>query len=337
MTDTDRPTVLAAPDSFKGTFSAVEIAAAMATGVSAAGMAAVPCPIADGGEGTLDAVLAARPGEVRTVSVSGALGDHVEARVALFDGGATALVEAAEAVGLALLAEGEREPMRASTEGVGELLAAAARTGAGRVLLGVGGTSTTDGGSGAVEALRAGRGLGGARLSVLCDVRTAFEDAARLFAPQKGADAEEVELLGRRLDALARRYPRDPRGVPLTGAGGGLAGGLWAALGAELVPGAHGILELVGFAERLAGADLVLTGEGRLDTQTAEGKAVAEVCAWAHRAGVPVAAIVGRCDLERGALARVGLRAVREAGTLEAVELAAGELGQELSDSRPAP
>lgn len=197
----------------------------------------------------------------------------------------------------------------ATSRGAGELIAAALGHTA-RVIVGAGGTATVDGGAGAVEVLpAAARG----RLRVACDVRTRGEDAARIFGPQKGADAQAVAELAARLDALAGSLPRDPRGVPNTGCGGGLSGGLWAAFDAALEPGASLVLDLVGLDRRLEGAHLVVTGEGRLDEQTAEGKLVAEVAARARRAGVPCAAVVGRDALGADA-ASLGLERVVEAG-----------------------
>ncbi len=135
------------------------------------------------------------------------------------------------------MAESERDAFAASTEGTGDLISAAIAAGARTVYLGVGGSATTDGGMGAIAAIERAGGLHGARLVVLCDVRTPFEDAARIFGPQKGADPEMVEVLSQRLQELAGGFPRDPRGVPMTGAAGGLSGGLWAAFGPSLRPG----------------------------------------------------------------------------------------------------
>ena len=165
--------------------------------------------------------------------------------------GETAIVEMAQASGLALVAEHERDAWAASTRGTGELVLAAVAAGAREILVAVGGSATTDGGWGAIEAIRAGGGLRGARIAVLCDVETAFEDAARVFGPQKGADAAMVDRLGARLAQLAGELPRDPRGVPATGAAGGLSGGLWAAFDAELRPGAAAVLDALRVDERM--------------------------------------------------------------------------------------
>jgi glycerate kinase len=284
--------VLVAPDSFKGTFSAREVAAALARGLRAVGREAVELPIADGGEGTMDAL----GGDVRTASVSDPLGRPVEARFALMDDARTAVVETAEASGLRLVAEDERDAYAASTRGTGELIAAAVEAGARSVLLAVGGSATTDGGAGALEALDAADV--DVSITVLCDVRTAWEDAPRVFGPQKGADKRTVRRLEKRLAALADRAPRDPRGVPMTGCAGGLSGGLWAFRGARLVPGAGYVLDAVGFDELMRAARFVVTGEGRLDAQTLEGKACAEVATRARQGGVACHAVVGKNDLD---------------------------------------
>jgi glycerate 2-kinase len=312
-------TVLVAPDAFKGTLRASEVAAAIARGLQRAGMETDLCPIADGGEGTLEALLDPLGAEIRTVPVEGPMGAPVEVPFGLTAAGrrgATAVVEAAAASGFDLVAARERDPVKASTYGTGELIASALQAGARTVLVGAGGTATTDGGSGAIAALkRAGGVPDSARLVVLCDVRTPFEDAARLFAPQKGATPDQVRRLTRRLHALARRFgARDPRGVPLTGAAGGLSGALWAAFGAELVPGASYILDAIGFEPRLRRARAVVTGEGRLDPQSLAGKALSEVATRARQSGVPCHAIVGSSSLDRFGMRILDLQAVLEAG-----------------------
>jgi glycerate kinase len=322
--------VLVAPDSFKGTFGAADVAAAIAAGLGRAGLEAQASPLADGGEGTLDVVGVAVGAELRDARAEGPLGDAVNARFALWDGGRSALVESAQAAGLGLVAADRSDPERATTRGVGELIVRAVAAGASEILVGVGGTASTDGGRGAVDVVEAGGGLGGAKLTVLCDVRTPFEEAARVFGPQKGADAAAVERLGGRLASLAEEYPRDPRGVQGGGAGGGLAGGLWAALGADLVPGAERVADLVGLDAGLRKARSVVVGEGRLDAQTSEGKVIAEVCRRARPLGLRVDAIVGSSELSEGEVAGLGLTTVRKASSLDALEGAAESLGREL-------
>jgi glycerate 2-kinase len=314
--------VLVAPDSFKGTFSAAEVAAAVARGVRAGGREAVELPIADGGEGTMDAL----GGEIHSATVSDPLGRPVEARFSLLDDGRTGVVEMAEASGLRLVAEKERDAFAASTRGTGELIAAAVEAGARSVLVAVGGSATTDGGAGALEALdQAGVDV---PITVLCDVRTVWEDAPRVFGPQKGADARTVQRLEKRLDELAARAPRDPRGVPMTGCAGGLSGGLWAFRGARLVAGAPFVLDAVGFDELMRDARFVVTGEGRLDAQTLEGKACAEVATRARQGGVACHAVVGKNDLDpfRARVLDFGL--IIEAGDVEALEAAGRRLAE---------
>jgi len=312
--------VVVAPDSFKGTFSATEVAGALARGLRAGGQGVVELPVADGGEGTMDALLAALGGERRTAAVADPLGRPVEAAYGLLPDGSV-IVESAQASGLGRVPEADRDAWAASTRGTGELIAAAAREGASPVLVAVGGTASTDGGEGAVAALEKVAVEG--ELVVLCDVRTPWEDAPRVFGPQKGADPATVARLERRLEELARRAPRNPTGIPMTGAGGGLAGGLWAFCEAELVPGAPFVLDAVGFAAKLPKAALCVTGEGSLDDQTAAGKVVAEIATRCLAAGIPCHAVVGRNQLGPGAL---GLAGVVEAQTLQEIEAAGRSL-----------
>jgi glycerate kinase len=315
--------VLVAPDSFKGTLAAATVAAAIARGLRAGGYETVELPIADGGEGTMDAL----GGEIHSATVSDPLGRPVEARFSLLDDGRTGVVEMAEASGLRLVSEEERDAFAASTRGTGELIAAAVAAGARSVVVAVGGSATTDGGAGALEALDASD-VGDVPITVLCDVRTAWEDAPCLFGPQKGADARTVKRLEKRLDELASRAPRDPRGVPMTGCAGGLSGGLWAFRGAKLVPGAAYVLDAIGFDDRMREARFVVTGEGRLDAQTLEGKACAEVATRARQGGVACHAVVGKNDLDpfRARVLDFGL--VIEAGDEAALEAAGRQLAE---------
>jgi glycerate kinase len=314
---------LVAPDSFKGTFSASEVAAAIASGLRAAGREAVELPVADGGEGTMDVLVGALGGELRTVTATDPLGRAVEPAFAVLPDG-TAVVETAQASGLGLVDERERDAWAATTRGTGELILAAADAGAERVIVTVGGSATTDGGAGAVEALEAA-GVE-VELDVLTDVRTPFEDAARVFGPQKGADPAMVKRLECRLHDLAARYRRDPRGEPMTGAAGGLSGGLWAQHGARLVPGAAYILDAIGFDERMRAAAFVVTGEGRLDEQTLQGKIVGEVATRCRQRGVTCHAVVGRNALDPFQERILDLASVTEATTLDELERAGREL-----------
>ena len=315
--------VLVAPDSFKGTFSAPEVAAAIAAGLRLAEREARELPVADGGEGTMDVLVRALGGEIRTVTASDPLGRPVEAAFALLPDG-SGVVEMARASGLSLVEESERDAWAANTRGTGELIAAAVEAGAEKVIVTVGGSATTDGGAGAIEALEEA----GVRVSmdVLCDVRTPFEDAPRVFAPQKGADAAMVQRLERRQAELAERLPRDPRGEPMTGAAGGLSGGLWAAYGARLLPGAPYVLDAIGFDALMRGSAFVVTGEGGLDDQTLQGKIVGEVATRCRQAGITCHAIVGRNQLDPFGERIIDLASVTEASTLAEIEAAARAL-----------
>jgi glycerate kinase len=328
-------TILVAPDSFKGTLSASQVARAIGAGLSAGGYPVDLCPVADGGEGTLEALMEARGGELRTVEVSGPLGSAVEARFGLSPEGRggrrggerlIGFLEMAAASGLHLVAPAERDAMAASSFGTGELIAAAVDAGAETLYLGVGGSATTDGGEGALQAIREAGGIGRASIFVLCDVRTPFEEAGRVFGPQKGADDVQVKRLTKRLDSLAARFGRDPRGVPMTGAAGGLSGGLWAELGAELVPGAAFVLDAVGFDARMLAARAVVTGEGKLDQQSLAGKLVSEIATRARQNGVPCHAIVGTRELDGFGARVLDLQAVLEASTAAEIESAGREL-----------
>jgi glycerate 2-kinase len=323
--------VLVAPDSFKGTFSAVQVAQAIGLGLERAGVPAQLCPVADGGEGTLEALLATLGGELVRVEVRGPLGRPVRAEYALLgDDGRRALLEMASASGLGLVAERERDPWAATTHGTGELIRAAAEAGAREILIGVGGSATVDGGRGALEAIAEAGGLDGVSLVMLCDVQTPWERCAEIYGPQKGAGPELVTRLAERLDAYAAELPRDPRGVPMTGGAGGLSGGLWAGLGARLEPGASYVLDALSFDARLRSARCVVAGEGRIDAQSVMGKIVGEIGARARAAGVPMRAIVGSDALDRDVARTIDLGSVTEATTLEELEAAGERLGAEL-------
>jgi glycerate kinase len=283
--------VVAAPDKFRGTLRAGEAAAAVARAAEAEGWDCDLVPVADGGEGTLEVL----GGANRHTTVTGPLGDLVVApwRRA----GTGAVVEMALASGLDLVGGAEgNDPVAASTHGTGELIGAALDAGCRRVILGVGGSASTDGGLGAVRALEPLARLRAVDLVVACDVRTTFVDAAAVFAPQKGASLAQVELLRRRLERLAQLYQQthgvDVRTLAGSGAAGGLAGGL-AAVGARLVPGFDLVADEVDLDGHLQGADLVVTGEGFLDEQSFAGKAVGGVVELAEAAGVPVLVVAG--------------------------------------------
>jgi glycerate kinase len=289
--------VVAAPDKLRGSASAREVAAAIGRAAASAGWRCDEVPLADGGEGTLEVL----GGANRTTSVTGPLGAPVDAAWRLHD--RTAVLEMAQASGLSLVGGAEgNDPVAASTIGVGQLITAAVDAGAQRIIVGVGGSATTDGGLAALRALPLSR-LKGVEVQVACDVRTGFVQAAEVFAPQKGATPAQVELLRRRLERLAQVY-RTEHGVDVTvlegaGAAGGLAGGL-AVAGAELVSGFELIADELELYDRIEGADLVVTAEGFLDEQSFEGKVVGGVAALAAEADVPVVAVVGEVFDEVG-------------------------------------
>jgi glycerate kinase len=279
----------------------------------------------------MEALLLALGGETAAARVHDPLGREIDAGFALVEDGGTAIVEMAQASGLGLVSEEERDAEAASTYGTGELIVAAVQAGARVVLVSVGGSATTDGGQGAIGAIEAAGGLRGARLVVLCDVRTPFERAAEVFGPQKGADPAAVKRLQSRLRELAERLPRDPRGVAMTGCAGGLSGGLWAAFDAVLEPGAAFVLNALGFDERLGACRAAVTGEGSLDAQSLLGKVVGEIGTRCRQGGVPLYAIVGRDELNRFEARLIDLQEVREASTLEEIEAAARAVGSEIA------
>ncbi|MDQ1082416.1 MULTISPECIES: glycerate kinase [Microbacterium] len=285
--------IVIAPDKFKGTLTAVEAADAMAAAVRERWAAAVitVIPMADGGDGTLDAF----GGANRRTTVTGPLGLSVDAGWRL--DGDTAVIESAAASGLVLAGgAAANDPWNATSRGVGELIALALDAGATRVLVGMGGSAMTDGGRGAIEALGDRVPFPAGRVVVLTDTTVTFAGAARVFAPQKGADGPMVARLTARLETDAADWARcfgvDVRGVPRTGAAGGLSGAL-AAAGAELVDGAAFVAETLGLDAAIAAADLVLTGEGEFDATTLAGKGPGHVLALAAARSVPALVVAG--------------------------------------------
>jgi glycerate kinase len=322
--------VIVAPNAFKGSLTASQAAVAIARGVRDAlpDAEVVEVPVADGGDGTVEALVAANGGEYRSALVQGPLGDPVTARYGLIESGRTAVVEMAAASGLVLLPPERRDVRRASTYGFGQLLEAVLEDGVSGVIAGIGGSATNDGGAGMAQALgyrlldANGKelGRGGAalarldridpsafdhrwdsvRVKVASDVTNPLigpRGASAVYGPQKGADAEAVRELDAALARLAAVIERDlgkrVADVPGAGAAGGLGAGLLAFLNASLVPGAPLVVEAAGLDAHLEGAGLVITGEGQVDEQTAYGKAPGEVARRAHSAGVPVVLLAG--------------------------------------------
>jgi glycerate kinase len=332
--------VLVCPDKFRGTFTADEVADAIAARLARLGIPADRCAIADGGEGTLKVVTEALPHEIVEIDVCDAHGNALRAPIAVLGDGKRAFVESATIIGSEPVAGQRQDAWAASSGGVGHAIAAATRLGVREVLIGIGGTVTTDGGAGALQALRehgliarrSARGLPKRPPAIvaLCDVRAAWLQAATVFAPQKGADPTTVARLGRRLTLLARQLPRDPRGQVMAGAGGGLAGGLWAAAGATLRPGAAVVLDLLDFTPRMLAARAVITGEGRLDRQTLLGKAVAEVATRARQAGVQCHAVVGDNAISAFDARILDFESVHAAGDRRAIGAAVTRLAPRL-------
>jgi glycerate kinase len=326
--------VVAAVDKFRGTATGADVAHAIGQACWERGHECTELALADGGEGLLDVL----GGANRTNVVTGPLGTPVEAAWRLHHD--TAIIEMARASGLVLAGGAEgNDPMNATTAGTGELIDAALTAGAKRIIVGLGGSATTDGGLGALKAISSPVRLRGVELLVACDVTTLFVDAAAVFGPQKGATSAQIKMLTGRLEQLVGQY-RDQFGVdvatiPGSGAAGGIAGML-AALGGRLVPGFELVADELGLHDAIDGADLVITGEGHLDQQSFEGKVVGGVAGLASEAGVPVAAIVGFADDDvRNRIPTWDLaqqfgidRAMRE--PLWCVERAAGEVLAEL-------
>jgi glycerate kinase len=298
--------LVAAPDKFRGTATAAEVAAAVGRAARASGWACDEVPVADGGEGTLDVL----GGGNRVSRVTGPLGKPVDAAWRI-DGG-TAVIEMAQASGL-LLAGGpeHNDALDATTYGTGELVLAAIEAGARRVIVAVGGSATTDGGLGALRAIGSKARLRGIEVIVACDVVTPFVGAATEFAGQKGATARQVALLERRLERLAETYIADygvdVSDLPGGGAAGGLAGG-FAAVGADLVNGFDVVAEHLGLEDLIEDADLVITGEGYLDAQSFQGKVVGGVVELAAAADVAALVVVG--EAERGVSVPAGVPVV---------------------------
>lgn len=328
--------VVIAPDKFKGSLSALQAARAMARGVTAARPDAVIdlAPMADGGEGTVAALVAATEGTYETVTVTGPLGELIEAQYGLLGDGRTAVVEMATASGLVLVPPERRNPLVTTTRGTGELLLAAIERGARRVIVGIGGSATNDGGAGLAQALgyrlldRHSRELGpgggslghlariepsprtselaSIQVDVACDVTNPLcgpFGASAVYGPQKGATPEMVAVLDANLAHLASIVERDLgrsiRDLPGSGAAGGLGGGLVAFAGGKLKRGVDLIIDAVNLRARLEGADLCLTGEGALDAQSAFGKTAVGVAALARSLGCPTLALAG--SIGRGA------------------------------------
>lgn len=332
-----RRTVLVAPDSFKGSLSSVQVSRALADGWLTArpGDEVLLCPLADGGEGTMAAIEAAGGWSAREARVRDPLGREIRARWLVSADGARAVVEMAQASGLSLVAAGERDPIGATSIGTGQLVGAAIDSGGRHITLGIGGSATTDGGRGLLDGLLAGgRDLRGVELEVACDVSNPLlgpDGAAAVYGPQKGAGPEDVAALDARnaawADELGAREGRSERDTPGAGAAGGVGFALLSIQdrfgGFALRPGVDLVMEATDFSARLARADLVITGEGRIDAQTGFGKTALGVARRAHEAGVPCIAVGGGVEPAGiAALAAVGAVAVPVVEGPQSVEAA---------------
>ncbi|HWE54416.1 MAG TPA: glycerate kinase [Acidimicrobiales bacterium] len=328
------PRLVVAPDKFRGSATATDAAEAIGAAATRLGWSVDLAPVSDGGEGFCQVL----GGRARPASVHGPLGETIESAWYELDGGATAAIEMAMASGL-VLAGGEEanDPMRADTRGVGELIAAAVKGGARHLLVGMGGSASTDGGWGAIEVLEPISRLAGVHIEVACDVRTRFVDAAAVFAPQKGATPAQVEMLTRRLERLVQlyqqRFGRDVTELVGAGAAGGLAGGL-AAIGGELTSGFDLVADRIDLAGRIEGADLVITGEGLLDDQSFEGKSVGGVVELAAEFGVPVAVIAGDSDTNPDLEVRTLIAEVGEEAAMTDTLTSLGRVTEELLAGR---
>ena len=291
--------VIAAPDKLKGTATAHEVAEAIGHACWELGIECVEIPMADGGDGLLDVL----GGANRTTVVTGPLGDPVEAGWRMAKG--TAVIEMARASGLVLVGGASgNEAMDATTSGTGELIDHALDSGATRIIVGLGGSATTDGGFGAIRAITAIARLKRVELLVACDVTTTFTDAAKVFGPQKGATPAQVKMLTRRLERMVQMFADDFDTDATEIAGGGAAGGLGAALaalGGTLLPGFELVADELDLYDQLAGTDLIITGEGHLDDTSFAGKVVGGLAAIADEADLPLLAIVGSVNAETGA------------------------------------
>lgn len=358
--------IVIAPDSFKDSLSAEKVADAIAAGLADVMPHAqlIKCPMADGGEGTVEAIVAAGNGQLRRNHVQGPLGAPIEAHWGWLPDSHTAIIEMAEASGLQLLKPEQRNACITSTFGTGELIKAALDAGARRVILAIGGSATNDAGAGALQALGLGlfdaqgihlpRGglalahvarielsgldprLAEVRFEIAADVNNPLcgeHGASAIFGPQKGASAEQVRLLDQALghfaDHCANVLPKDVRHEPGSGAAGGLGFAAKAFFGAQFRAGVEVVAELVGLVEAVKGADLVITGEGRFDAQTLRGKTPFGVASIARAEGVPVVVLAGTLG--------EGYQALYEHGINAAFAIASGPMTLQDACARAAP
>ncbi|MEP7285308.1 MAG: glycerate kinase [Chloroflexota bacterium] len=339
--------IAVAPNAFRGSLTATEATNAIIDGLRQSRLRdvdTIAMPLADGGDGTLEILLAGLGGERLTATVTGPMNAPVQATMGLLADGKTAVIEMARASGVELVPRSERSPLAATSYGTGELILAGLQRGYQHFVIGLGGSATVDGGAGCVQALGAAlldssgqniphNGVGleklnridlslldprlsDATFTALCDVTNLLlgsHGAARIFGPQKGASPADVEILERNLahfaEIIQRDLKRDVTTIVSGGAAGGLGAGLAAFLNATLAPGGATLIALLGYDKQLAEVDLVITGEGKLDMQTAGGKAVQTIAEAAHQRNIPVIALAGTLEADRTALAAMGIQA----------------------------
>ncbi len=362
-----------APDSFKGTLTALEVATCIERGLKSVldDCEILKIPMADGGEGTVQAMVDATGGKIISSDVTDPLGRKIEAIFGMMGDGVTAVIEMAAASGLPLLSQEERNPLKTTTFGTGELILDAVKRGAKRIIVGIGGSATVDGGSGMAQALgvkfldekgkeldgTGGRleylrtidvsgmepGIKDVEFLVACDVDNPLlgnRGAAKVYAPQKGATPEMVEILERNLTNLSQIIKKDlgkaAANEPGAGAAGGLGAGLMAFLNAELKPGIDIVIDIVGLREKIKGSELVITGEGQLDYQTAFGKTPAGVARTASELGIPVIAIGGQTGKDVSNIHSCGITAyfttITRPMSEEDIKEKAGEMLAECSE-----
>ncbi|WP_432799356.1 glycerate kinase [Poriferisphaera sp. WC338] len=359
--------IICAPDSFKESISAEDAASAMRRGIHEVDntIEVDCCPIGDGGEGTIEAIVAAVGGRFETLTVQGALGKPTYAKIGFSSDGRTAYIEAAEAIGLSKITPENRNPMQASTFGVGEMVKHAIDAQIKQLIICVGGSSTNDGGCGAAQALgvrffnlqdeEIREPISGGMLknisrvditsldprlhqidlAIACDVNNPLygpSGAAHVYAAQKGASSDDIQTLDDGLKHLATLTNTDAL-LPGAGAAGGLAYGIVAMLGGQLKTGIHLVLEAVTFEDRIKNTDLILTGEGKLDSQTASGKAVAGIAEMAKKYNIPVHAIVGLLHADHATLTSLGVAGATAIGENHPIEYAMSHAAELIQDA----
>lgn len=325
--------MLVAPDSFKGTFSAEQVAVAICAGLSDAGITNhLAMPMADGGEGTAEVLQRQLGGTWMQAATTDPLGRSIKAKYLLLETSQTAVIDVAAATGITLLTVSELDPVKATSFGTGVLIADAVRNhGVKEIYLGCGGSATVDGGRGLLEALaQAGVRPGQVKISCLVDSRAPWEQAAPVFGPQKGADASNLPFLQKRMNETAEFFRKDVYGVALSGGAGGIAGALWSEYNAQLILGAKHISNLFDLPTLMRKSRAVLVGEGRMDATTLTGKLPGELAVDARQMGVQSFAICGQNKLTLLQQRILDLQMIVEAQDLQQIRKAAQEIANYL-------